>query len=85
MRVARGILRGAYNVSNLRHSATSNPRLVAQVALVFEREADALEKSARFRGVDERQEVARLRDIACELDLAAREAGFCGYPFGEEV
>ena len=53
--------------------------------MVFEREADALEIQARFRGVDERQEVARLRDIACELDVAAREAGFCGYAFGEEV
>lgn len=51
----------------------------------FRGEWDALEKSARFRGVNERQEVERLRDIACELDLAAREAGFCGYAFGEEV
>ena len=72
-------------MSNLRQSAASKPRLVAQVAMVFEREADALEKSALFRGVNERQEVDRLRGIACELDLAAREAGFCGYPFGEEV
>lgn len=72
-------------MSNLRQSASSNPRLVAQAALVFDREADALEKSARFRGVDEHHEVERLRDIACELDLAAREAGFCGYAFGEEV
>ena len=72
-------------MSNLRQSAASNPRFVAQVALVFEREADALEIQARRRKEDERQEVERLRDIACELDLAAREAGFCGYAFGEEV
>ena len=72
-------------MSNLRQSASENPRLVAQVAWVFEREASALEKSARFRGVDERQEVERLRDIACELDLAAMRGGYVGCPFGEEM
>jgi hypothetical protein len=64
--------------------AAVNPRLVAQLGWLFETEANALRRDG---GKDEatRREVQRLRDIACELDVAAMNAGYVGYPFGEEA
>jgi hypothetical protein len=64
--------------------AADNPRLVAQLGWLFETEASALRRDGA-RDEATRREVQRLRDIACELDVAAMNAGYVGYPFGEEA
>lgn len=80
--------------------ASSNPRLVAQLAWVFERDAaelaresrrfetgetSAMTPSATDAHLDRIRETRRLRGIACDLEAAAMHAGYFGYPFGEEA
>ena len=67
-----------------RRLAAANPRLVAQLGWLFETEATALRRDGA-KDEATRREDQRLRDIACELDVAAMNAGYVGYPFGEEV
>lgn len=64
--------------------AVANPRLAAQLGWLFETEANALRRDGA-KDEATRREVQRLRDIACELDVAAMSAGYVGYPFGEEA
>jgi hypothetical protein len=56
---------------------------------LFDREAAALTRESIARSEleqhERKREVSRLRDVACELESAAMDAGYVGYPFGEEV
>jgi len=75
-------------MSTFRQALADNPRLIAQLAWVYDREATAMEVQARKDGtLDEAKcrEIADLRDVACEYEAAAMNEGYVGYPFGDEV
>lgn len=65
------------------------PRLSAQLAWLFDREAAALTRESSApterEQCERKREVSRLRDVACELEALALRAGYFGYPFGEEA
>lgn len=76
--------------------ASTCPRMVAQLAVLFDREAAVLlreNKAAegprmsddeRRASYERRQEARRLRDIACDFDAAATRADYVGWAFGNQ-